>query len=168
MTARVCPVHGEYAADGICRWCEPEPATEAVELPGMVGQWRKPDRVEVNEGGVPSYFWDLGTYTLLNPTYMLVSWDAVLREAAKRPVSRQAVDAAEESRLLAQHAALLWERVARRWNYKHRRPGGLDERERAYVWRSWLDQQQRIFDDGDWLRRQQGRFIAAGVPKEWP
>lgn len=24
MTGRVCEKHGEYAPDGICRWCEPE------------------------------------------------------------------------------------------------------------------------------------------------
>lgn len=49
----------------------------------------------------------------------------------------------EEIRLNEQHAALRWERVARRWNYKHRRPGGLDEAGRRYVWMSWLDQMDR-------------------------
>lgn len=186
MTGRTCPVHGEYSASGVCRWCEPLPAPDAlpplpeghtrcrcgrmawteyaprpfheeydgmvhspeqcyavaatppaepVSLPGLKGPWQKPDRVEVNEAGVPTYTFILSDKTEEAYVWRLEWTEPVISEDWTR-------------HLLAQHAALRWERVARRWNYKHRRPGGADEDGRARVWMHWLQQMDRRFPRG--------------------
>lgn len=179
MTARVCPVHGEYAPTGVCRWCEPDDTVEFQYVPieahppspyWPVKAVTAAELVaEFGESPVASALRDAaGLQRAMNEFWCKLATRALygvgLRFTASEPVIDAETHAAEESRLLSQHAALRWERVARRWNYKHRNPKGLNEQERAYVWRCWLAQQQRIFDDGEWLRR----HIAAGILKRRP
>ena len=39
MSGRVCEKHNEYAADGVCRWCEkPKPATAAKETAYVIAE----------------------------------------------------------------------------------------------------------------------------------
>jgi hypothetical protein len=212
MTGRFCEVHGEYAADGVCRWCEPMlPHVDVVTrtnpaCPGSqfvralhdheAQDWTNYDPRYCHVCGpqasgaealrdvkaMQGYDWTCGpdvdtseklariaNVDVAPPLDAQTILDAMNRAFSRIIRARLQDDAIEATRLvfspqecgrllLAEHAALRWERVARRWNYKHRNPRGLNKQERAYVWRCWLAQQQRIFDDGEWLDQMKRRY----------
>jgi hypothetical protein len=133
MTARVCPVHGEWSATGICRWCEPE-ETPLPAKPLMYLGIKVNTREEAGEifadmlGPPPDVAKILRTY---EPWYLArIGFMAIhLLTAADLPIQPPAV-------LEYQHAALRWERVARRWATKH---GPWTLRDFAQQWQLFFD-----------------------------
>jgi hypothetical protein len=198
MTGRVCAVHGEWSAIGVCRWCEPtlpsvevltqkNPAPDAAlrqakvkdAIPCRCGEYfwmgsqeeRKavvngvahspeqcfklageppdaealriahellgapPDAAKILRTYKPEfltrigYDWtrgpaveDLADAPLAVCSFDLEDalqelWRRVQARAATMPVYVPDFDA-EAARLRSEHAALRWERVARRWNWK--------------------------------------------------
>lgn len=152
MTGRVCPVHGEWSATGVCRWCEPEDMAQAEYVPPTAHPpsryWpvKSVTRDELVEMfGEPTktpteYDWTRGPEVdmldaLDAPLYAEVPPPGELSEAMVGLLARlppapsewtltptepclDYAHAAEQSRLATQHAALRWERVARRWAAK--------------------------------------------------
>ncbi|HEY2848372.1 MAG TPA: hypothetical protein VGI97_00715 [Gemmatimonadaceae bacterium] len=133
MTARVCPVHGEWSASGVCRWCEPKtlldvalsgpkvmslPVAEAT--PWAANRTSREWRVDA----VPSPTGYETTFTLAEKVADAYVWWLEWTE----PVIDFDANAIQESLLLVQHAALRWERVARRWAGKHPSPWAKLER----------------------------------------
>lgn len=151
MTGRVCPVHGEWTADGVCRWCPVLPVVEVVTQRNPAATtWRAnvKDMVSCRCG---EYAWLPGAPGERNGVIAGVAHSPgqcfKLDATPPEPEHTEAFidadsSAIEESRLLAIHDIARWERVARRWNYKHRGGGGTEEG-RAYVWLWWLEQQQK-------------------------
>jgi hypothetical protein len=184
MTGRVCPVHGEYAADGICRWCEPEDAAhlEALHVPlyaevpppgdlteAMVGLSERlpptsPTMYEttftLTEKTEEAYVWRLEWTGLdvakilrtYQPEYLArIGFKAIYCPTpADLPIQPPVV-------LEYQHAALRWERVARRWATKAK----FDGHERTV-------DGTLAFDDRCAECRRTRPLTDAGLPKEWP
>lgn len=124
MTGRTCPVHGEYSASGACRWCEPKPVTFLdVALSGPKVRplpvseptpWvRKPREWRLDAVPAPTGYET--TFTLTEKIADAYVWRLEWTEA----VVDFDANAIQESLLAEQHAALRWERVARRWGSKH-------------------------------------------------
>lgn len=174
MTARVCPVHGEYAADGICRWCEPDDTVEFQYVPleahppspywpakAVTAKELVAEFGEFGESPGASALRDAaGLQRSMNEFWCkLVTrklYSVGLRFAATEAFIDAETHAAEESRLLAQHAALRWERVARRWEAKHWPRRHVTMVEAAKRWLSWreiadaLTQPNPLLQDAPW------------------
>lgn len=145
MTARTCPVHGEYSADGICRWCEPETEKYSLKsVDALTHQWfidrtnqaiadllgpppkllplthlATPVVIDLNEPEDARASMDEAIARLVTVGYVAVEYRYAEPEHTVAVITAD-MNAEEESSLLAQHAALRWERVARRWGNKHR------------------------------------------------
>jgi hypothetical protein len=144
MTARVCPVHGEYAADGVCRWCEPEAIrSEPVYVVRPVEQvvGKETAAAKAPPKTITEYDWTRGPEVDTPEKLARIAnvdvaprlnavLDAINHAWVRIIRARLQDDAIEAAHLMfsplecgpllaAERAALRWERVARRWVWKH-------------------------------------------------
>lgn len=108
MTGRVCTVHGEWTATGLCRWCETGPRVVEVGRVTVTPAEPLPEGLQRTMDAAWLRLNTFGSATMFFP------------DERDAPYIDAETHAAEQSRLAAQHAALRWERVARRWAAKHR------------------------------------------------
>jgi hypothetical protein len=137
MTGRFCEVHGEYAPTGTCRWCEPAPANtweadhsgptrcrcgKYAWAPGAAElNYVDPDRMAHS----PEQCFKLDAEAPPSPTFTFAGEDATAVRWTldfTPAICPEDLIAARNAELAAQHAALRWERVARRWAGKHPSP----------------------------------------------
>lgn len=148
MTGRVCEVHGEWSESGTCRWCEAETPASAYHVSCDVPAVLKdicPTPEERLDEVVKEYH---DAFTLIEKTADAYVWrlQMPLRDWLRAPPSWRLdyedpayvaeLNAAEESRLDTQHAALHWERLERRWATKH---GPWTLRDLAQLWHQQFD-----------------------------